>query len=47
MLHAKCQPDRPSGSGEEVVRIVFTKMHDGHLEFRIMTFIAKSCITIK
>ena len=34
MLHAKYQPNQPSGSGEEVVWIVFTIYgHEGHLEF--------------
>ena len=34
MLHAKYQPNQPSGSGEEVVLMVFTiHGHDGHLEF--------------
>ena len=33
MLHAKYQPNQPSGSGEEVVRMVFTIYgHYGHLE---------------
>ena len=48
MLEAKHQPNRPSGSGEEVVRMDFTIYgHGGHLEFRIMTFLDKFCITIK
>ena len=34
MLHAKYQPNQPSGSGEEVVRMVFTIYgNDAHLEF--------------
>ena len=38
MLHAKYQSIRPSGSGEEVVKMVLTIYgHDGHLEFWIMT----------
>ena len=38
MLHAKYQPNRPSGSGEEVIRMFFTIFgHDGHREFWIMT----------
>ena len=33
MLHAKCQPNRPSGSGEEVVWASFTIYgHDDHLD---------------
>ena len=39
MLPAIYQPNRLSGSGEEVVRLVFTIYgHGGKLEFRIMTF---------
>ena len=38
MLHEKYQPNRPSGSEEEVVLMFFTTYgHDGHLEFKIMT----------
>ena len=38
MLHVKYQPNRLSGSGEEVVSIVFTIYeHDGHFEFWIIT----------
>ena len=38
MLPAKYQPNRPVGSGEEVIWMVFTKYeHGGHLEFQIMT----------
>ena len=34
MLHAKYQPNQPSGSGEDVVWMVFTIYgHDGHPEF--------------
>ena len=34
MHHAKYQPSRTIGSGEEVVSMVFTIYgHDGHLEF--------------
>ena len=47
MVHAKYQQNWPNAPGEEVVRIVFTIYgHDGHLEFRIMAFLAGSCITI-
>ena len=47
MLHAKYQPNRPSGSGDEVVLMDFTiYRHDCLLEFRIMTLLATSCITI-
>ena len=55
MLHAKYQPnrpngsgeDRPNGSGEEGVWIFFIIYgHAGHLESRIMTCLAKSCTTI-
>ena len=42
MLPAKYQPNRPYGSREEVVYMVFTIYgYVGHLEFRIMTFLAK------
>ena len=42
MLHAKYQPKRPSGSEEEVILMVFTIYgHGGHLEFWIITFLAK------
>ena len=38
MLPAKYQPNRPSGSGVEVIRMVFPIYgHGGHLEFQIMT----------
>ena len=38
MLHAKYQPNRPVGSGVEVIWMVFTIYgHGGHLEFQIMT----------
>ena len=38
MLPAKYQPNRPGGSGEEVVCTFFTIYgHGGHLEFQIMT----------
>ena len=41
MLPAKYQPNPPNGSGEEVIRMVFTLYgHGGHLEFRIMIFLA-------
>ena len=44
-LPAKYQPNWPCGSGEEVVRMVFTVYgHGGHLEFRLMTFLAKSFV---
>ena len=34
ILHAKYQPNQPSGSGEEVVWMIFTMYgNDGHLEF--------------
>ena len=47
MLPAKYQPNSPSDSGEEVVGIVFTIYgHDVHLDFRIITFLAKFCISI-
>ena len=47
MLTAKYQPNWPYGSGEEVVSMVFTIYgNDGHLEFRIMALLARSCITI-
>ena len=38
MVPAKYQPNRPGGSGEEVIWMVFTIYgHGGHLEFQIMT----------
>ena len=38
MLPAKYQPNRPSGSGVEVIWMIFTIYgHGGHLEFQIMT----------
>ena len=38
MLTAKYQPNRPVGSGLEVIWMVFTTFgHGSHLEFRIMT----------
>ena len=38
MLPAKYQPNRPGGSGVEVICVVFTIYGDGgHLEFQIMT----------
>ena len=46
MLHAKYQP---SGSGEEVVWMVFTIIYMGMtaiLNFRSSPVFAKSCITI-
>ena len=44
MLSAKYQPDRPGGSGEEVVCMVFTIYgHGGHLEFRIKTILTMFC----
>ena len=47
MLLAKYQPNLPIDSGEEVVWMVFTIYgHGGHIEFRIMTFLAKFCKTI-
>ena len=37
-LPAKYQANTPGGSGEEVIRMVFTIYgHGGHLEFQIMT----------
>ena len=34
MLHIKYKPNQPSGSGEEIVSMVFIIYgHDGHLEF--------------
>ena len=36
-----------NGSGEEAVRLVSNIYgHGGHLEFRIMAFLAGSCMTI-
>ena len=47
MLHAKYKPNWPNGSGEEVVRMVFTIYgHDSHLEFHIRALLAISCKTI-
>ena len=47
MLHAKYQPNWPNGTGEEVVGMVFTMYgQDGHLEFRIIALLTRSCITI-
>ena len=41
MLPAKYQPNRPNGSGVEVILMVFTIYgHGSHLEFQIMTFLA-------
>ena len=41
MLPAKYQPNRPDGSGEEVIRMVFTIYgHGGRLEIQIMIFLA-------
>ena len=38
MLPAKYQPNRPNGSGVEVICMVFTIYgHGGHVEFQIMT----------
>ena len=38
MLPAKYQPNRPGGSGVEVILMVFTKYgHGSHLEYQIMT----------
>ena len=38
MLPAKYQPNRPGGSGVEVIRMVFSIYgHGGHLEIQIMT----------
>ena len=38
MFPVKYQPNPPGGSGEEVIKMVFTIYgHGGHLEFRIMT----------
>ena len=35
---AKCQPNRPGGSGVEVISMVYTIYgNGGHLEFQIMT----------
>ena len=40
-LPAKYQPNPPGGSGEEVIRMVFTIYeHGGHLEFQIMILLA-------
>ena len=39
MLPAKYQPNRPGGSGEEVIWMVFTIYgHGGHPDFQIMTY---------
>ena len=47
MLHAKYQPNWHSGSGVEVVCMIFTiYRHGGPFEFRIMTFLAKFCTII-
>ena len=47
MLLAKYQPNWHSGSGEEVVLTFITIYgHGGHLEFRIINFLAKFCTTI-
>ena len=47
MLLAKYQPNWPTDSGEEVIRLVLTIFgNGGHLEFRIMTFLARFCMTI-
>ena len=47
MFHAKYQPNWPNGSGDKVVRMVFTIYgHDVHFEFHIMALLARSCITI-
>ena len=41
MLPAKYQPNLPGGSGEEVIRMVFTIYgHGSHLEFQIIIFLA-------
>ena len=38
MLPAKYKPNPPGGSGEEVIRMVFTVYgHGGHLELPIIT----------
>ena len=38
MLSTKYQPNRPDGSGVEVIKMVFTIFgHGGHLEFQIIT----------
>ena len=38
MLPAKYQPDRPGGSGKEVIRMIYTIYgHGGHLELTIIT----------
>ena len=43
MLSAKYQPNQFSGSGEAVVRMVFTIYgHDGHTELQIITCFSKS-----
>ena len=47
MLPAKYKPNWHSGSGEEVVGMLFTIYgHGSYLEFGIMTVLAKFCITI-
>ena len=47
MLHAKYQPNQPSGSGEEVVWMVLPYMGmTAILNFRSSSIFAKSCITI-
>ena len=41
MISAKYKPNRPNGSGGEVVRMVYSIYeHDGHLEFRIEIILA-------
>ena len=46
MLPAKYQPNWHSGSGDEVVSTFFTIYgHGGHLEFRIIIFLANFCTT--
>ena len=41
MLLAKIKPNPPSGSGEEVICMVFTIYgHGGHLEFQIITHLS-------
>ena len=47
MLLAKYQPNKSIVCRDEVIWLVFTIYeHGGHLEFQIMTFLAKFCITI-
>ena len=49
MLHAKYQTNRPSGSGEEAVQILFNICGgiSAILNYGLWLVISKSCITIK